>query len=245
MQDLLKRHLTKEGFRVVTTASGNDGVRLARELKPIAITLDVLMPSTDGWAVLPSLKNDPLLHDIPVIMLTMVGERESELGYRLGVAEYMTKPVKRSRLSEVLGRYRAAKAGPMVLLVEDDAETRRMTRGMLEREGWKVHEAENGLDGLRALAANRPDDILLDLIMPEVNGFELLDTLQETATYRDIPVVVLTSEALDHDKRRRLSGSVKQILAKGRTDQRRVMEEVRAIVAASSRARSAAIGTTT
>ena len=141
-RDLIRRFLRKEGFSVYTAARGEEGLRLARQLRPVAITLDVMMPGMDGWSVLLALKADRELRDIPVIMLTMVDDPDR--GFALGAADIATKPVDRARLSEILRKYTCPHPPCPVLLVEDDATTRELTRAILEKEGWKVSEAENG-----------------------------------------------------------------------------------------------------
>ncbi len=229
-RDLMERYLTKEGFRVITAKEGDEGLRLARELRPMAMTLDVMMPTTDGWSVLTQMKADPELREIPVIMLTMVSDRG--LAYRLGASEFMTKPIDRARLAEVVSRYRSDVNGESTaLVVEDDAETRRMTRAMLERDGWKVDEAENGARALERIAEKRPDVILLDLMMPTMDGFELAATLHASDAWKLIPIVVLTAKDLTEDDRQRLTGSVEKIVQKGAYERRKLLDDVRDIVA--------------
>ena len=171
--DLMRRNLAKEGFRVATANDGDEGIRLARELSPAAITLDVLMPRMDGWAVLSALKADPDLTDIPVIMVTTV--QDPDLGYALGASDFLTKPVDPQRLSAVLARYVEKGTKGTVLVVDDDLTTRDLLRRILEREGCRVLEAENGLIALELLEENdRPDLVLLDLMMPDMDGFGFL-----------------------------------------------------------------------
>ena len=173
VHDMMKRLLSTERFHVERASDGEMGLRLARDLRPDIITLDVFMPGTDGWTVLAMLKADPDLSSIPVIMLTV--EDNKNRGYVLGTSEYMVKPIERDRLMPVLNRYRPDYLPCSVLVVEDNVETRRMMRRMLEREGWTVTEAENGRVGLRHLVDSQPDIILLDLMMPEMDGFEFMD----------------------------------------------------------------------
>ncbi|MBE7472531.1 MAG: hypothetical protein DPW09_07110 [Anaerolineae bacterium] len=228
VHDLMRRFLSKEGFWVETASSGEAGLALARRLKPAAITLDVMMPGMDGWAVLTALKADPELAHIPVIMLTMVDDKN--FGYALGAAEYLTKPIDRGRLSALLGKYRCESPRCSVLLVEDDVTTREMMRRMLEKEGWTVAEAENGREGLARMAASEPQLILLDLMMPEMDGFEFLTELRQNAAWRTIPVVVITAMDLTPEDRQRLNGSVTQILQKGAYSRDELLEEVRQLV---------------
>ena len=212
-RDLIQRFLSKEGFCVRTAAGGDAGLRLARQLRPVAITLDVMMPGLDGWSVLLALKADRDLRDIPVIMLTMVDDPDR--GFALGAAEFATKPVDRARLSQILKKYTCPRPPCPVLLVEDDPATREVTRTILEKEGWKVSEAENGRVALECMERERPRLIVLDLMMPEMDGFEFVARVRKKLEWRSIPIVVLTAYDLSAKERRRLNGYVETILQKG------------------------------
>jgi CheY-like chemotaxis protein len=234
VRDLLSRVLKKEGFSVASAESGEEGLRLAREVRPDAITLDVLMPGLDGWAVLAQLKADPDLADVPVIMLTILDDEG--LGYALGVTDYMTKPVDRDRLLAVLNRYRRNPVHGTVLMVEDDPAAREMVRRMLEREGWTVSEAEDGRAGLERLADHRPDVILLDLMMPGMDGFEFVSKVRRKQQWQAIPIAVLTAKELTTQDRRRLNGKVERILQKGASSREELLAEVADLVRRASRA---------
>ncbi len=228
IRELLERFLAKEGFRVETASDGKEGLQLARSIHPDAITLDVLMPGMDGWAVLTALKDDPDLAGIPVIMLTIVDDKNR--GYTLGAVDYMTKPVDRDRLIATLHRYdRYGTNGPLskVLLVEDDAATREMLRRILEKEGWHVEEAENGRKAMERMAEVRPDLILLDLMMSEMDGFEFSEKVRRDAVWRAIPIVVLTAKDLTATDRLRLNGYVDSILLKAAYTREALLTEVR------------------
>ena len=218
-------HPTPRRTRVVTAASGEEGLRWARELRPDAITLDVMMPGMDGWAVLSALKADPDVAEIPVIMLTIVDDRN--LGYALGASDYLTKPIDRERLVSVLKQHRP------VLVVDDDAEVRQLLRRMLESEGFAVVEAENGRVALERLRGESPSLILLDLMMPEMDGFEFVAELRRHEGWRAIPIVVITARDLSRDDRDRLNGHVEKILQKGTYDRDQLLAEVRELVASS------------
>ena len=162
VRELVARHLERAGFAVATASGGQEGLRLARELRPAAVTLDIMMPDLDGWTVLAAMKGDPALADIPVVLMTIVDEKNR--GYALGAADYLVKPVDRSRLVETLRNICGSAAG-RVLLVDDDDVVRRGVRLALEPIGWQVTEAENGEVALacaRGRAArrdhSRPDD---------------------------------------------------------------------------------------
>jgi len=232
-RELMQRFLATEGFHIVTASSGPDGLRLAKELKPDAITLDVLMPGMDGWAVLTALKGDPELADIPVIMLTIIEEKS--MAYALGASEYLTKPIDRSRLTAVLERYRRENQARTILIVEDDPATRDSLRRALEAEGWAVDEAENGQSGLARVEQSRPGLILLDLMMPEMDGFEFITELRRHVEWRGIPVVVITAKDLTAEDHRRLNGYVAAIVQKSAYSREELLAEVRDLLATSVR----------
>jgi signal transduction histidine kinase/CheY-like chemotaxis protein len=234
MHDLIGRYLDSEGYRFAVAGSGPDGLRMAAELKPDAITLDVMMPGMDGWAVLSALKADPILADIPVVMLTVVQDRS--IGYALGVSDYLTKPIERGRLMQVLKRVRREHGERCtVLVVEDDDGTRTMLRRMLEKEGCNVCEAENGrvaLEKVESLseAGSPPHVILLDLMMPEVDGFSVVDSLREHELWKEIPVVVVTAKDITPEDRERLGGGVEQILQKGSYSREELLKRIKTLV---------------
>jgi CheY-like chemotaxis protein len=200
----------------MVAGGGIEGLKLAAELRPDAITLDVMMPDMDGWSVLTALKANPDLADIPVIMLSMVADKH--MGFTLGAADCLTKPIKREQIAAVLGKYRRETGGAHVLVVDDDPDVRSVMRAFLEKEGCVVAEAGNGLMALEQVAKSRPTLVLLDLTMPEMDGFEFLIKLRETKEYEDIPVVVITGAGLTEEERKRLDGYAQQILQKGRFD---------------------------
>jgi PAS domain S-box-containing protein len=229
VRDLMSRFVAKEGIRAATAADGEEGLRLARQLSPKVIFLDVIMPRMDGWAVLSALKADPQLANIPVVMLTMVSE--TEMGYMLGAADYLTKPIDRNQVAAVLKKYRPVCPASQVLVVEDDDATRQVLRRTLTKQGWTVAEAENGRVALERVTETRPELILLDLMMPEMDGFEFLDELRKHEACRLIPVVVLTSKDLSPEERLRLSGNVEKVLQKGTFSRDALLREVRKVVA--------------
>jgi len=228
-RDLMLRALSRDGFRVLTAASGNEGIEIARRERPTAITLDVMMPGRDGWTVLKELKADAELAGIPVIMVSMIDDRS--MGYALGAAEYLTKPVDRNQLSRILARYRCEHPPCPVLLVEDDPETRSLTRRALEKEGWRVVLAANGREGLQRMAEGVPHLILLDLMMPVMDGFEFLAELRRVDAWRGIPVVVVTAKDLTEEERARLHGGVAHIIEKGAYSREELLAEIRRLVA--------------
>jgi len=231
VHDLMRRFLSKEGLQMIGARSGEEGIRLARELRPTVITLDVLMPGMDGWAILTALKADPVSSDIPVIMVSIVDEKH--MGYALGAADYLTKPIDWERLSALLERYQCARPPCPVLIVEDDASLREMLRRRLEKEGWKTVAAGNGREALERMVENQPELILLDLMMPEMDGFQFLEEVRKHEAWRSIPVIVVTAKELSAEDRQRLNGSVERILQKGAYSREELLHEVRNLVTAS------------
>ena len=227
-RDLLSRFLEREGYNVAVASGGEEGLRLAKEIKPAVITLDVMMPSMDGWAVLSNLKKDPELASIPVIMLTIV--EEEQMGLALGASEYLTKPIDWEKLSGILRKFNLDSGSSSVLVVEDDPATREMMRRTLEKDGWSVVEAENGRIGLERVAESRPSLILLDLMMPEMDGFEFVSHLQADSANRSIPIVVVTAKDTTEEERKALKGHVQAVLQKGEHSRDGLLEQIRALV---------------
>ena len=232
-RDLLGRFLVKEGFHVESAANGPDGIRMAKELLPVAITLDVMMPNMDGWQVLNALKGDPELAAIPVFMVTMVENRS--LGYALGVSEYLRKPIDYSRLSDLLKKYVSETENPQVLVVEDDESVRGVMRKALEKQGCRVLEAENGRIALDRLKVERPTLILLDIAMPVMNGFEFLHEFKQVHEWAGIPIVVLTSKDLTAEEIEQLEGQVKAVVQKRGTSPEELFAQVGVLIRGSLR----------
>jgi len=229
-RELMQRFLAQQGLHMVGTASGEEGLWLAKELLPAVIMLDVLMPGMDGWAVLTALKTDPELAPIPVIMASVVDEEK--LGFALGATEYLTKPIDRAYLARLLKKYRCAHPPCRVLLVEDQADLRALMRRMLEQEGWVVTEAENGRVALDRVAENPPELIVLDLMMPEMDGFSFLEALRRHEGWRAIPIVVVTAKDLTAEDHQRLNGYVRYIVHKGAYGRDELLQQLGDLIAA-------------
>jgi signal transduction histidine kinase/CheY-like chemotaxis protein len=223
--DLIGRTLQGAGVRVVTASDGREAVRMARSLLPVAITLDVMMPGMDGWEVLRELKAEPATRDIPVIMVTMTDDRS--LGYALGATEFLTKPVERAQLVELLDRYAPESAERHALVVDDQVDNRDVLRGALEREGWRVSEAENGRVALERVAEQPPSLILLDLMMPVMDGFEFVMEMRKTQDWQSIPIVVVTAKDITDEDRRRLNGGVVALIERGGLDRDSLLAQLR------------------
>jgi len=228
VRDVLSRYLTKEGFHVLTASDGRQGLELAERLRPEVIILDVMMPRLDGWGVLAALKAKAELASIPVILLTIVENKN--LGFSLGAAEYLTKPVSRQQLVAVLKKYLSARPTAPVLIVEDDPHTREVVSRALTSENRRILEAENGRVALEKMGSEIPVAIVLDLMMPEMNGFDFLQELRKRPQWQHVPVIVLTSKDLTGEDRERLSGNVERILQKGRDELAELLPELRKLV---------------
>ncbi len=226
MRELTTRLLGKEGYRVGCAATGREGLAMARDLQPAVITLDVMMPELDGWSVLTALKEDPATAAIPVIMLTMVDDEH--LGFSLGASDFFTKPVDWERLVATIAKYRTEKGGDL-LVVEDDAGTRELLVRTLRKEGWEVREAENGRVGLEQVSASPPSLVLLDLMMPELDGFGFMEGLRRMPGCRHLPVIVLTAKDITAEDRERLNGAVARILQKAAFTPDQLVSEIRAL----------------
>jgi CheY-like chemotaxis protein len=211
VREVVGRYLERAGFTVASADGGQEGLRLARELHPDAMTLDIMMPGIDGWTVLAAIKGDPALQDIPVILLTIVDEKNR--GFSLGASEYLVKPVDRDKLTGLLRNIVGARDS-RVLVVDDDDMGRKAVRAALQQDGWNVTEAENGRRALDELAKDLPSAIVLDLMMPEMDGFTFLDEVRRKPEWRAIPVVVITAKDLTAEERSRLNGGVERIIAK-------------------------------
>jgi CheY-like chemotaxis protein len=230
-RDVISRLLTKDGFEVVAASNGIEGLRLARELHPDAIALDVIMPGMDGWTVISALKSDPEVSNIPVVMVTIATDRQT--GFLLGASDYLTKPIEPTKLLKAMNRL-AAPSGH-VLVIDDDDAARQLTARLLRKVGWSVAEAEHGARALEHIREHAPDLIILDLMMPEMDGFEVIAALQANNTWRDIPVVVVTAKDVTDEDRQRMNGFVGQVLQKTPNGSKELLAAIRQQVGAASR----------
>ena len=228
IHQLLANALSSVGYTLKFAASGAEGLRLAKELRPVVITLDVIMPEMDGWVVLARLKDDPELAAIPVIMLTV--RADQDFGFAMGVADYLQKPIDRERLVSVLRRYYRLQPAKEVLVVEDDPQMRAMLCRMLQDKDWTVTQAENGLDALESITHCQPSLIVLDLKMPVMDGFDMVAELNKHDDWRKIPVVVVSAKELTSEDRQRLGGHVEKILQKGDFGREELLREVQQTV---------------
>ena len=231
-RELLQRFLEREGFHVRSANDGRAGLTLARALRPRAILLDVEMPRMDGWAVLHAVRNDPDLAGTPVIMTSVVAEQG--LGQALGATDYFVKPIDWDRLKGLMERYRPEAPGDArILVVDDDPDARERLRRSLGREGWAVDEAENGRVALDRVSQTRPSLILLDLMMPEMDGFGFLRALRARPD-GDVPVVVLTAKEITRDEKESLNRQADRVIAKGSMSLAEIGRQLRVLYARSA-----------
>ncbi len=226
---LLERqlHTLPTPCQVVIAIGGVAGLRLARELQPALITLDVLMPDINGWNVLEKLRQLPETRDIPVVMCTVVDDKKR--GYALGATDYLVKPIQRDRLFKALEKYPCTDPPCRALVVEDDEATNELFCRTLEKLGWEVNHADNGREGMERLVQQLPDLVLLDLMMPEMDGFEFLERLRENPEWASISVIIITAKDLSEDERHRLKRGVERIIDKN-SDTDSLLEEITSIV---------------
>ncbi len=234
---LYRRYLEKQGYQVLGLHDASQAVSEARRLQPAAITLDVLMPNRDGWAVLAELKSTPDISHIPIIVCSIV-EDESK-GFALGAADYLVKPIIESELLRALDRANHGKAAQTVLVIDDEADALRLIHRMLEaRPGFQVIEAQGGLQGIASVQAHRPDVVILDLMMPDIDGFAVLETIKSNRLSRNTPVIIVTAKELTEDDRARLRGQTAALLNKGTFDSERLLGEIASALATINGSRS-------
>jgi CheY-like chemotaxis protein len=227
MRDLLSRFLERDQLSVAVATNGETGLQLARELRPTAILLDVMMPRMDGWAVLSALKADPLTADIPVIMISMI--RDKGLAYSLGAVDYFTKPIDWLGLQAAIDRHRSQPGPGWALVAEPDPVTRAELRALLKEEGWEVAEASDSQVAQTLMSERRPDLLLVNIEQIETEGFELLRELRRTPEGRGVPVLALSEGTLDHVGREQLAERVRQVLQTDKDGMDELLEEIRVI----------------
>lgn len=227
--NLLGTYLIGAGYNVAYAYDGEEGLTMAGKLRPAAITLDIILPKMDGWEVLKRLKQDPVLEAIPVIIVSIVDNKE--LGFSLGATEYFVKPLGRTELLAKLGRLsflsRAREMPTTILVVDDDPQALEFLQTVLAREGFGVITASDGKEGIRLAKEKRPDLILLDLLMPEMDGFQVLENLRREPSTQGIPVVVVTAKDITEKEKDRLNGQIAALSKKGTFSSHDFLREIR------------------
>ncbi len=227
--ELLTLHLAQGGYRVAHVYSGEVALSRIRETKPFAVLLDVMMPGKDGWEILQEIKSDPELKDIPVIMSSVVDNLE--LGFALGATDYLVKPVDRASLLKKLQDLSfATKKGRKsinILCIDDHVEVLELLTSILEPSGYNVIAARSGKEGIEKAITYKPDLIILDLMMPEVDGFEVVQRLKENPSTMEIPILILTAKDLSVDDRMKLAGKVETLMQKSHFTKEDLLMQIR------------------
>ncbi|HNO86221.1 MAG TPA: response regulator, partial [Anaerolineales bacterium] len=226
---LLQETLNTNEFEVVGARSGMDGHRLARQLMPDAILLDILIPDKDGWQVLHDLKVDERTANIPVILLTIVDKKA--LGFRLGASAYLLKPLNPREVIDTLSRVtkKIGRTHIHVLVVDDDPHIPDMLKQILPASEFDLRSAEDGVQGLEAIAMSVPDVLLLDIMMPRLDGFGVIKRLRANPATRELPIIVISAKELTDDEAARLKESVAFIMRKQGFDGEKLVEEIRSV----------------
>ena len=226
--ELLRMHIESAGYNTAVAANGVDAVEMAKRLRPSVITLDLLLPVRDGWQVLKDLKRHPLCKNIPVIIVSIADEKN--LGFSLGAVDYFVKPVSKDELVQALDRVhlirRSSEHKPTVLVIDDDRAATDLVQVILENEGYRVLKAYEGTAGVELAARERPDLVILDLIMPEMSGFHVAHQLKQIPATRGIPIIILTSMDLDEETQEQLSEYVTGLMSKSSFTKRDLLREI-------------------
>ena len=222
---IFRRYLEKQGYIVFGLTDGSRVVEEARRLHPYAITLDVLMPDKDGWQIMQELQADPETRDMPVIVCS-VKEDDMEKGFSMGVSDYLVKPVDGQDLLDALTRLDQLREEGYILVVDDNPDDRKLLQRVLSSAGYDVQEASGGADAIARIHLEPPALIVLDLMMPDVDGFAVLEDLKAHSSTRRIPVVVVTAKELTTDEHTLLQQRVETLLQKGMYDQEQLLNDV-------------------
>jgi CheY-like chemotaxis protein len=229
---LLTRSLEMEGMRVTCTATGEQALEWLAHNIPELITLDIMLPGMDGWEVLSRIKQIPHLATVPVVIVSIVAD--GKRGIALGASQVLQKPVSHAELKNALtaigllsASVRPTGAPHRVLVVDDDPSAVELMSGYLKHSGYRVSAAYSGADGIALAHSEHPDAILLDLLMPEISGFEVVGALKDDPATAQIPIIVVTSKLLTAEDRNKLNKDVVAILEKAEFRQEMLAAEVR------------------
>ncbi|HZY10697.1 MAG TPA: response regulator [Bacteroidota bacterium] len=228
---LIQMYLTEAGYRTEVSRDGAEGLEKAKRLKPNIITLDMIMPIKDGWQVLKELKRHPIVKNIPIVIISITDEKK--LGFSMGAVDYFVKPVNREELIDALQKIPLRsirhKQHPKVLIIDDDRTAAELIEVILEAEGYDVIKTMNGRDGVRLAESETPDLIILDLIMPEISGFNVAYQLKQNPKTRNTPIIILTSMDIDEDTKEQMQGFISGIMSKSRFTKRDLLREINTI----------------
>lgn len=228
---LIQMYLQEAGYRTETARDGAEGLEKAKQLKPQIITLDMIMPVKDGWQVLKELKRHPICKDIPIIIISITDEKK--LGFSMGAVDYFVKPVNKGELLNALRKIPLRtvdfKQHPKVLIIDDDKNASDLIQVMLEAEGYEVLKTMNGKDGVQLALSENPDLIILDLIMPDISGFNVAYQLKQQPKTRNTPIIILTSMDVDDETREQMQGFISTIMSKSRFTKKDLLREINTI----------------
>jgi DNA-binding response OmpR family regulator len=225
---LLKYYLEEAGYSVFVASNGNDAIEITKRIHPKVITLDILLPGKDGWEILQELKTDPITENIPVIIVSMLDNKE--LGYSLDADDYFVKPVDRDKLIQRINELSLIihkEIQKDILIIDDDPKSVKLTASVLEDSGYEVLKAYSGREGIEVARTQKPGLIILDLLMPEVSGFEVVDELRKSDTTKDIPIIVLTAKDLTKEDMDTLNGHIKELMTKAHFNQNELLREIK------------------
>ncbi len=228
---LMKYYLEREGYGVIFASNGDDAIELAKQHHPKVITLDILLPHKDGWEILTDLRSDPETESIPVIIVSMLDNKD--LGYSFEADDYFVKPVDKDKLLSRIRDLSGKKHGlhDVVLVIDDDPKSVKLAACILEEAGEKVLKAYSGLEGIQLAISERPSLIILDLMMPEMSGFEVVDVLRKDERTKDIPIIVLTAKEITREDREILDGHIKKLMTKANFDKKTLIMEIKKCLA--------------
>ncbi|QTA78633.1 Two component system response regulator/histidine kinase, methyl-accepting receptor domain-containing protein [Desulfonema limicola] len=227
---MIKSYLIDAGYNVETARGGRQGLDMAYRLKPFAITLDIMMPDMDGWEVIRELKTSKHTADIPVIIVSVSDDRAT--GTALGAAGYVLKPVDRNILLSEINKLASVCQVKHILAVDDDPIVLRQIADLLGEKGYQVETASSGHEGIAKAAANPPDVMVLDLMMPEMDGFSVLARIRKEPAISDLPVIILTARNLNKSDRIRLQDTVHRVVTKTAMDNNELLDNLQKALSA-------------
>ena len=228
---LIQMYLQEAGYRTEIAKDGAEGIEKAKRIKPNIITLDMIMPIKDGWQVMKELKRHPLCKNIPIIIISITDEKK--LGFSMGAIDYFVKPVNKEELISAMRKVplkiHSQKQHPKVLIIDDDRTAAELIQVMLEAEGYEVIKTMNGKEGVRLAASESPDLIILDLIMPDISGFNVAYQLKQHQQTRNTPIIILTSMEVDDETKEQMQGFISTIMSKSRFTKKDLLREINTI----------------
>jgi CheY-like chemotaxis protein len=230
--NLIRRFLELENYRTIHISNGLDALAEARKVRPLAITLDIMLPGKDGWEVLQELKSDPVTRGIPVFIVSVTENKD--LAYSLHADDYFIKPLDRDLLIEKINHLKKSKKRKknvsQILVVDDDDKALKLTGNFLEKKGFDVEKAKDGVEALRKIRASKPDLLILDLMMPQMSGFEVVDVMRQDPALKEIPIIILTAKELTKAEKEMLNGQVRCLMQKASYSTDDLLYEIKRVI---------------